>query len=104
MKYSEMKTIKAKEDFIREKLVSDTNWTIRGLIAIWNKQTADEKATKDTRHHNGVGFTGSDAEFFTKMAERAAGNMGLSYKQLACVQRGMKKYAGQLRKIADGVI
>lgn len=104
MKYAELKTIKAKEQFIREQLASNDNWVLRGLVAIWNKQTADEKEVKVTRHSNGIGFTGSDAEFLSKLAERVSSGYSLSFKQMECIRRGMKKYSGQLRRIADGVI
>lgn len=103
MTYASLKTIKEKESFIKEQLASNDNWVLRGLIAIWNKQTADEKEVKSTHHHNGVGFTGSDANFFTAMAERVNSGYSLSFKQMACVRRGMRKYARQLRRIADGV-
>lgn len=104
MTYANLKTIKEKEQFIKEQLASNDNWVLRGLLAIWNKQTADEKMTKDTKHHNGVGFTGSDAEFYTAMADRVNSGYSLSVRQMECIRKGMKKYAGQLRRIADGVI
>lgn len=104
MNYAELKTIKAKEEFIREKIKTDEQWMLRGLVAIWKKQTADEQATWVTRHSNSVGFTGVDGGFFSKMAERVHNGWGLSEKQAACVRRAMPKYAGQLRKIADKVI
>ncbi len=104
MSYTECKTIKAKEDYIRVKLAEDSQWTIRGLVAIWQKQTADEKHVLITKHSNGVGFTGADAEFYSKMAEIVNAGRQLSERQYAAVARGMKKYAGQLRRIADGVI
>lgn len=104
MEYAAQPTIKAKEQFIKQKLKTDANWALRGLVAIWKKQTADERAIKATTHHNKVGFTGADAEFFSKLAERVDADLGLSYKQMQCVFRAMPKYAGQLRKIADKLI
>lgn len=33
----------------------------RALVVLFNNQEEDEKRTNDTRHHNGIGFTGADA-------------------------------------------
>ena len=48
-------------------MLNDTNSTKvmhvvgRALLAIFNRQTKDEQSTNDTKVHNNVGFTGSDA-------------------------------------------
>jgi hypothetical protein len=34
----------------------------RALVHLFNRQTEDEKATSDTRHHNARGFTPADAK------------------------------------------
>jgi len=45
----------------------------RALVALFNRQTEDEKTVNDTREHNSIGFSGSDgksgsltAKFFLK--------------------------------------
>lgn len=103
MTYASLKTIKAKEQFIREQLKTNDNWVMRGLIAVWNKQTEDEKQVKDTVHHNGVGFNGRDAQFLSSLAERANRDGSLSFNQMKAARKCMLKYAGQLRRIADGL-
>lgn len=44
--------------YYREMLGEFNGWAIRGLLAVYDKQTADEKRTETTNHHNGVGFRG----------------------------------------------
>lgn len=34
----------------------------RALVALFNRQTDDEKDVNDTREHNSVGFSGSDGK------------------------------------------
>lgn len=101
---------------IKEKLETDNRWLIRGLVAIFQRQTEDEQRQDSTNHLNGVGFNGSDAPFLSVMARRAIDRtkvdprnmeavkkaidgMGFSPRQLQCIRKAMKKYAGQLHKI-----
>lgn len=41
----------------------------RALVHLMNRQTRDEQETKSTRHHNGRGFTSSDARSGTITAK-----------------------------------
>jgi len=41
---------------------------MRGILAIWKRQTEDEKASHTTRHDNTVGFSQADAGHGTSMA------------------------------------
>ena len=54
MKEFEMK-VWTKEE-IRDNLIKNDNWVYRGVVAIYDKQTFDEQAVGETKHHNGVGF------------------------------------------------
>ena len=45
----------------------------RALVAIWQRQTADEQASKSTTHDNGIGFSQADASQGTKLAEFVMG-------------------------------
>ena len=87
---------------------------LKGLVAIYNKQTADEQQTEETRHLNGVGFNGRDAEFGTSLAKRVISwnaqhltqpcrqwsPMVFTTKQMMYARKMMMRYAGQLCKIA----
>lgn len=41
----------------------------RALVVLFERQTEDEKASNDTKHHNMVGFTGGDARQGTLAAK-----------------------------------
>ena len=75
---------------------------IRGLLAIYDRQTADEKETESTNHHNGIGFNGCDAEFGSSLATQYREKGRLSQKQIASGRKIIYKYCGQLTRIANG--
>ena len=104
-------TVKDAVQMIRANLAENNWWAVRGLLAIYAKQTADEKAAETVSHDNGVGFTGTDGQILSSFAkqvnrwlatapERRQYDFPLSAKQTAIVQRKMPKYAGQLLRIA----
>jgi len=95
---------------IREKLVSNDKWLVRGILAIYERQTADEKSSQTTKHTNGVGFNGRDAAILSSFAKQilswqATSNprfrQPLSSKQFELARRMMSKYAAQLARIAE---
>lgn len=91
-------------DEIATKLTTDVKWLVRGIVAIYEKQTSDEQNSETTKHHNAVGFNGRDAKFGSSLAQQLQNGRHLSYRQIDAAQRMMVKYAGQLAKIANGEI
>jgi hypothetical protein len=87
-------------EFVREKIATDDRWLLRGLVAIYHKQTEDEQRDAATKHTNGVGFTGVDATFASSLAEQVIRRGSLSPKQMIFARKIMKKYAAQLVRIA----
>ena len=87
-------------EFVREMLATNDAWVLRGLIAIYHKQTESEKIAKATSASNGVGFSGVDAEFASSLAEQAIKRGSLSPKQMTYARKIIKKYAGQLVRLA----
>jgi len=84
----------------------------RGLVAIYERQTADEQSTESTNHLNGVGFNGRDARFGSSLAKQIIGwnntpparrtyRYPLSRTQLEKGRNLLRKYAGQLARIAN---
>lgn len=70
---------------------------IRALKSIYARQTADEQRTNDTRHRNGIGFTGADAPILSDIAQRLPRyNDHLTPKQLRLVRAKLRKYWRQL--------
>lgn len=90
------------KDEIRAKLESNDKWLCHGLVAIFNKQTAEEQRDGQTQEDNGIGFNGVDAEILTSFAMQFIERSFLTPKQLTITRKKMLKYAGQLTKIANG--
>lgn len=85
---------------IADRIASDDRALERGILAIYARQTADEQATEATRHRNGAGFTGADAELLSSFAKQIQRGRRLTAKQLPYARRKMAKYAGQLLRVA----
>lgn len=86
--------------YITGQLQVSNAWLRKAVLAIYERQTLDEKQTAATKHHNGVGFNGTDAAFLSSIAEQIkAGRRSLSEKQLNYTRSKMFKYAGQLARI-----
>lgn len=94
---------------IAEKLKTDDLWLIRGILAIYSAQTADEQRSGETKYKNGVGFSGVDSSFLSSLATQVLSRIRngripanvLSPKQLSAARKCMVKYSGQLSKIAS---
>lgn len=89
---------------IRNKLETDNKWLIRGLLAIYARQTEDERNAAVTKHDNGVGFNGVDSSFLSNMAQFYKINGFLTTNQMKATRKAMLKYAEQLTKISNKVI
>lgn len=116
MSFSELPSKAAQLRYMQDKLANDHRWILRGLLAIYANQTADEQRQGSNTHHNGIGFTVHDAEYMTSLAHQCL-NKGaeaalrdttrvinlrdfFSEKQMQCLIRKMAKYANQLCKLA----
>ena len=75
----------------------------RAMVAIWERQTADEQETQDTRHHNGRGFAAWSARSGTYYAEWVRSGRRLTGKHLAKARKIALHHAGQLTDFANGV-
>jgi hypothetical protein len=77
---------------------------IRGLLVIYALQTESEKSAKITRESNGVGFSSFHADFGSSLAEQYKRKGYLSPNQIAALRKMMKRYVGQLVRVANGEI
>jgi len=75
----------------------------RAMVAIWERQTADEQETQDTRHHNGRGFAAWSARSGTYFAEWVRSGRRLTGKHLVKALKIALHHAGQLTDFANGV-
>lgn len=96
-----------KQDII-DLLMSNDRAVGRALMALNERQTADEQASENTRYDNGRGFRPCHARMGTSMAKFFLRFNRLSDKQVAYWRRPMKDgkpritiYAGQLLEVAQ---
>lgn len=88
-------------DEVKANLATKDEWLVRGLLAIYDRQTEDEKVDEETRHYNGVGFNGFDAHFASEMVRHYRSSGRLTFGMLKATRRMMVKYCGQLVRIAN---
>jgi len=85
---------------IQENMEESYHWLTRGILAIFNRQTADEQCADQTKWHNGVGFGAVDAEILSSFAKQIENGRTLSRRQTEVARKCMRKYAMQLARIA----
>jgi hypothetical protein len=81
----------------------------RALVVLFERQTADEQSSEATNHLNGMGFNGTDARFGSSLAKQVIAfekgeskyRYPLSRTQLEAARKMVRKYAGQLAKVAN---
>lgn len=86
---------------IQTMLLTNDKWLLAGLLAIYNKQTLDEKDKQETKETNGIGFNGMDSKILSSLAEGYIKYKKLTEKQKNVVRKLLPKYSGQLLKIAN---
>lgn len=96
MNYKNLKYKYERIAFLKDMLKTDSRWAIRGLLRIYEDQTAEEQAVGHTHEHNGVGFTGVDGEILSSFAEQVQKGRIMSEKQMKLIHKKMPKYATQL--------
>ncbi len=99
--YHDLKTKKARIEYIKHQIETNDKWLLKGLIAIYDRQTADEKTMKATIEFNGVGFNGVDSEILSSFAQFYKRAHFLTDAQLRIARKKMVKYAKQLDQIAQ---
>lgn len=101
MSYSDCTTKTARIAYIRDAVSKSPKWALDGLMRIYANQTADERTVEETRHENGIGFTGADANILTSFAKQVERGRTMSPKQMALIHKKMPKYARQLEQMAE---
>ena len=95
-----------KKIWTREDIVSLLNTSDRaverGVVAIWQRQTADEQSTDTTRHSNGIGFSGWSAHSGSYYAKWVESGRRLTGKHLDKARKITLHHAAQLTRIANG--
>lgn len=73
----------------------------RAIVAIYNRQTEDEKSSGTTTHSNGRGFSGAHAELGTYYAKWILSGRSLTGHHLEKARRMSKRYVAQLLEEAQ---
>jgi hypothetical protein len=73
----------------------------RSLLRLYSEQTEAEQNAGHTSEDNGFGFNGVDGEFMSSVAKWYGEKGYASPKQMAWVSKKIRKYAGQLAKLAN---
>ena len=73
----------------------------RAIVAIYDRQTQDEKATLDTKHQNGRGFRANHASKGSYYARWVLGGRRLTGHHLENARKIALHYVRQLTEIAQ---
>lgn len=92
------------KDQIRDRLMFDDRWILRGLMVIYSLQTESEKSSEAVFSSNNVGFTIHDGRILTSFGKQYKSKKWLSSKQMELLREKMPKYARQLADVANGKI
>jgi hypothetical protein len=91
-----MKISSAVTNYVKNQLSTNPAWAQRAIVKLWQRQTADEQASQNTGHDNGVGFNGTDAFILSSFAEQINKGRTLSPKQLTIAFKKLPKYSRQI--------
>lgn len=86
---------------IKDLLLKNDRAVERAILAIYQRQTLDEQALGDTRHHNNIGFSGAHANLGTYFAKWLLKGNHLTGDHLAKARRISLRYSKQLAEIAN---
>jgi hypothetical protein len=73
----------------------------RAIVTIYNRQTQDEQNSEETKHSNGIGFSGAHARLGTYLAKWILSDRHLNRKFLDKGRAMMMHYTGQLLEEAQ---
>ena len=91
-------TKKVLYEFIKEKLRTNNVWALKALRRIYQDQTFEERNKRATISHNGIGFTGFDAEFLTSLVKS---DRSFTVKQWSFLRKTISKYWKQIYEACD---
>ena len=87
---------------IKELTVKDDKAVMRAIVRLYNLQTAQEQQIGETKESNKVGFNGPDGPRLSYYAKWIQEKGPLTGTHINHARNRVKKYAGQLAKIANG--
>jgi hypothetical protein len=91
-----MITKKQINEYVKQKLATDSKWQMHALVKIYDNQTSDEQINEHTSHCNKVGFSGVHGTIMTSIAKQYINNNWISSKQQALVSKIIPHYWKQI--------
>lgn len=86
---------------IRSGLEKYDVWVLKGVVAIYRRQTGEEVIKKCTLVRNNIGFNAADAYYLSSIARDYLMGRQIGGCDIRECRRRMMKYAGQLCEIAN---
>jgi hypothetical protein len=86
------------KEVIQDKLMTDSRWVERSLIKLYERQTHEEKTSKETITDNNRGFNSSDSRYLTYCSEWLLKGNHLSGVHLTKCGMKLKKYWKQIQE------
>lgn len=85
-----------------ENLINNNDVAVgRAIVALYERQTADEQASETTNHHNNIGFCGWAAKNGSYYARWVMSGRTLTGKHLVKARKIALHHAGQVTEIAN---
>lgn len=85
---------------IRDNIMLRNDVVERAIVAIYRRQTHDERTSDETKHRNGVGFSGAHAKLGSYYARWVINGNRLTGNHLIKARQLILHYCGQLASIA----
>lgn len=96
-------TKKAKLEFLRHMLKTNIDWAKRGLLRVYENQTADERRQHLTVEENGVGFTSYHAATLTALSIHIKNGPALRAEHRQVILKYTHHYTNQIFNLCDQV-
>jgi hypothetical protein len=101
MIWTTSKTKKERQLKIKQLIATNDKAVVRAVIAIYRRQTENERVLGNTVVQNNIGFCGNDAPIMSMYARQIIDHGGLSKEQIKYARTRMIRYSRQLAEIAE---
>jgi hypothetical protein len=91
--------MKYDKDYLKEKILNNQDWLERAIVAIYERQTRDEKYEENVKYNNNKCFTHSDAKRGSYYAKWILSKKHLTGIHVEKAKKMIQKYISQLVKV-----
>jgi hypothetical protein len=86
---------------IKQLILTNDEAVERGMVAIYRRQTQDEKQVKATKHNNTIGFSSAHSRLGSYYAQWVLSGKHLTGYHLVKARKMMMHYSRQLVEVAN---